>query len=121
MNIFDQIDTIFSGEAEDKPKWAEEILNQLTEIKTLLQEQNNSKPKRINHNFYTFIKEFRNSMKANTIKNVYPTFLYHGRKLGIDFKGYLYDKESLKVLSKDEAYIVYKYAYNHQDNKKRSA
>jgi len=123
MNIYEQIDVIFSGEAEDKPKWAEEILTQLQEIKTLLKDQNKNdytKPI-INRNFYAFIKEFRIAMRADIQNEVYPTYIYNNRRLGVDFQGLLYDKESSKILSKDEAYIVYKHAYNNQNNVQDSA
>jgi len=39
MNVYEQIDSIFSGEAEEKPQWASEILRELGEIKILLQNQ----------------------------------------------------------------------------------
>ncbi|MEA1892886.1 MAG: hypothetical protein U9N33_09260 [Campylobacterota bacterium] len=125
MNIYEQIDVIFSGEAEDKPKWAEEILGELKEIKQLLKEQRNSEihnsTNKASQKFYNFIKEFRISMRANTIKNIYPTFVYNNRKLGVDFKGLLYDKSTSRLLSRDEAYTVYKYAYNQQNHDKYSA
>ncbi|MEA3522724.1 MAG: hypothetical protein U9R50_07095 [Campylobacterota bacterium] len=123
MNIYEKIDVIFSGEAEDKPQWADEILTQLQEIKILLQEQKQhpQSSQKISRNFYAFIKEFRISMRANTTEKIYPTFIYDNKRLGVDFKGLLYDKESSKLLSKDEAYKVYKYAYSHQNNTKYSA
>ncbi|MEA3227613.1 MAG: hypothetical protein U9P38_00920 [Campylobacterota bacterium] len=125
MNIYEQIDVMFSGEAEDKPKWADEILSELKEIKQLLKEQRDSKTytssNKSNQDFFSFLKEFRVSMRADTIKDIYPTFLYNDRKLGVDFKGLLYDKSTLKILSKDEAYIVYRYAYNQKSHKKHSA
>ena len=112
MNIYDKIDSIFSGEAEEKPKWADEILNQLKEIKILLKEQKTQITK-IDNNFYEFVKKFRISMRADVVNNVYPTFTYHGRDLGVDFKGLLYDKKTLKILPRDEAFKIYKYAYSH--------
>ena len=75
----------------------------------------------INRNFYAFIKEFRISMRADTLKGIYPTYICDNRRLGVDFQGLLYDKESSKILSKDEAYIVYKHAYNNQNNVQYSA
>jgi len=120
MNIYEQIDTIFSGEAENKPQWANEILSELQEIKSLLQEQKQTTQK-IDKNFYSFIKEFRILMKADTEKKIYPTFNYNGRRFGVDFKGFLYDKEDLKFLPTDEAYKVYKYAYNQRNKREYSA
>ena len=120
MDIYEQIDTIFSGEAENKPQWANEILSELKEIKVLLKEQKQTTQK-IDKNFYSFIKEFRVLMRADTTKNIYPTFNYDGRRFGVDFKGLLYDKENSKFLSTDEAYKVYKYAYNQRDRIEYSA
>lgn len=122
MNIYEKIDVMFSGNAEDKPKWADEILGELKEIKQLLEEQRNSKnTNKPSQNFYNFIKEFRISMRADTIQNIYPTFVYNNRMLGVDFKGLLYDKSTSRHLSKDEAYTVYRYAYDQQNYNKYSA
>ena len=117
MNIYEKIETIFSGEAEEKPKWANEILNELQEIKLLLQEQKQQINK-IDSNFYDFIKKFRISMKADIVNNIYPTFRYYNKELGVDFKGLLYDKKTSKILPREEAYKVYKYAYEHKSDLK---
>ena len=114
MNIYNKIDTIFSGECEDKPAWANEILNELKEIKTLLKEQKQT-VNRIDRNYYDFVKKFRESMKADVANNVYPTFYYKGKKLGVDFKGLLYDKATKKNISRDEAFEAYRYAYEYKD------
>ena len=112
-NIFAQIDAIFQHEtpSQQPPVWANEILQELREIKQLLQEQRQQSNSRISKDFYRFIQEFRRSMKADTQNNIYPTYHYENRKLGIDFKGWLYDKETTKYLTKEEAYKVYKHAY----------
>ena len=118
MNVYEQIDAIFSGEAHDKPQWANEILSELKEIKSLLKEQKQSFPrdKKIYNDskYYDFVKEFRIKMKANIEEKTYPTFVYKGRKLGIDFKGLLYDQSTLKTISKKEAFTVYRFAYEQQ-------
>jgi len=116
MNIYEKIDVMFSGEAEDKPKWADDILCELREIKLLLQER-----KKQDNNFYDFIRNFRNSMKADGVNNTYPTYYYRNKKIGVDFKGLLYDKMNSKLLSKSEAFKVYRYAYNQQQTTKDSA
>jgi len=125
-NIFAQIETIFSGEAEEKPQWATEILQELKEIKQLLKEQKEEqkiyKPAnrrsfyhtKNNREFYEFIKEFRTTMKPDVPNDIYPTFEYQGRRLGIDNSGLLYDKKDLKILPKAEAFKIYRYAYNQQ-------
>ncbi|WP_151899671.1 hypothetical protein [Sulfurimonas hydrogeniphila] len=125
MNIYEQIDTIFSGESEEIPKWAEQILIELKEIKSMLKEQKTVYKQQIhkssNKEFYDFIDRFRKKMKADVVNKIYPTFEYNGKNIGIDFKGLLYDKKDLKLLSRSEAYMVYKYAYNMEKNNKHSA
>jgi len=110
MSIYKQIDSIFSSDSAEKPAWADEILNELQEIKKLLKEQKESTNK-VDTDYYNFVKEFRNIMKADITNNIYPTFHYQGKKLGVDFKGLLYDKQTQKYLSKTEAFQVYRYAY----------
>ena len=131
MNVYEQIESIFSGEAEEKPQWASELLEEIREVKTLLKEQkellthksyqpSTTYPQKRN-GFYSFIKEFRISMRANVVKNNYPSFDYYGRKLGVDYSGLLYDKESSRTLSREEAFKVYSYAYRHKNEYKISA
>jgi len=114
VNIYEKIDAIFSGEAESRPEWANEILSELRDIKELL---NNTKESKKSLALNSFIKEFRISMKANS-KN---TLLYAGKELGVNFKGLLYDKSNSRILPKDQAFEVYKYAHIHQENIKISA
>jgi calcineurin-like phosphoesterase family protein len=116
MNIYEKIDNIFSDEIDTKPKWANEILEELHEIKILLKKQKDKTKENISQDFYSFIQKFRSSMKADVLNNKYPTFYYKNKRLGVDFKGLLYDKETSKILSKDEAYAVYRYAYNNKNN-----
>ena len=113
-NIYKKIEAIFDDDIQEKPKWADEILDELKEIKTLLREQKSSIHK-IDKRFYSFIKSFRESMKADVANNIYPTFHYNGRKYGVDFKGLIYDKDNLKIIPKNEAYKIYKYAYQQQE------
>lgn len=135
MNVYEQIEVIFSGEAEEKPQWAGEILNELQEIKLLLKEQKEQLINKSHHSYtsypqnrykpdnkyYDFVKKFRVLMKPDTVNNIYPTFEYIGRKLGIDYSGLLYDKKDSKTLSKKEAFQIYRYAYEHQNDYKISA
>jgi len=131
MNIYEKIDTIFSGEAEERPQWANELLEEIREIKMLLKEQKellnyktqqiNTTYPRNNSDFYDFVKKFRASMQADTTNNIYPTFEYKGRKLGVDYSGLLYDKKDSKTLSRQEAFEIYRYAYEHRNIYKISA
>lgn len=129
MNIYEQIDTIFSGESEEKPLWARELQEEMREIKKSLQQlikyQENRKDlpnKHITNNiYYTFIKNFRASMSADMMSKESPTFEYLGRKLGINSSGLMYDKKDFTLLPKQEALEIYKYLYKHQNECKISA
>ena len=117
QNIFEKIDTMFSGENDDKPVWAVDILNELKSIRVLL-EQNNRKVSNTNssnnNEYYDFINKFRASMRADVDNDIFPYILYHNRKLGVNFKGYLYDKDKSTTLSSKEAFDVYKYIYENK-------
>jgi hypothetical protein len=116
-NIYKKIEAIFDDDMQEKPKWADEILDELREIKTLLKEQKKS-IKKIDRNFYSFVKSFRETMKADVANNIYPTFYYNGKRYGIDFNGLVYNKENSEVVPREEAYSVYRYAYEHKDELK---
>ena len=122
QTIFEKIDKMFSAE-DEKPKWAIEILDELKDIKELLQKNrinnipanNNYSPKR---EFMEFINEFREDMKANVEKGIFPYIIYENRKIGVNFKGYLYDMSNgAKTLSANEAYKVYRYIYEKRPKK----
>jgi len=115
MNIYEKIDTIFSGYGDDRPIWANEILEELNEIKTLLKNTNNTVNK-IDKNYYEFVKDFRQMMKADVEKGLYPKVKYQDKVLGINFKGHLYDTSDNSTLPKDEAFSAYEYFYENQKN-----
>jgi len=118
MNVYEQIETIFSGDAEKKPEWANEILKELADIKTLLvkkelphQRVNNLYS---NDDYYDFIKQFRISLTDKI-------FEYKGRNFSVNKRGLLYDTKTLKIVSKSEAFKIYKYAYEQKESSKISA
>jgi len=112
-NIFKQIDSIFYEDPNHPPQWAMELLLEIREVKSLLlQQKQQSTPKQtISKEFYQFIKDFRKSMQPSPQNDFYPTYTYKGKKLGIDFKGLLYDKATTNYISRAEAYEVYEFAY----------
>lgn len=71
MNIYEKIEKIFQNQELDRPPWADEILQELREIKAKLQEPP-ILPKQIyaNSENYDFIKEFRKEMRADVAKNM---------------------------------------------------
>ena len=116
QNIFEKIDTLFSGENDDKPVWAVDILNELKSIRVLLEQNNTKTLNSVNdkNEYYEFIKQFRVSMRADVNNDTFPYIIYSNKKLGINFKGYLYDIDKSIPLSNKEAFEVYKYAYKNK-------
>lgn len=113
MNIYEKIDAIFQDDLTQKPQWADELFRELYEIKTLLKQQQTT-IKKIDKNYYSFVKLFREQMKPDIANNIYPTFHYNGKTYGIDLKGLIYNKETQKTLPKDEAFKIYEYAYHNK-------
>jgi len=112
QHIYKKIDSIFDNSTSMRPKWVDEILDELSQIKALLQTHNDLKQtSKKESEFYDFLREFRKALQADSHKEIYPEIEYKNRKLGIDVKGLLYDKESLDTLTKQEAYKVYEYFY----------
>ncbi|MDQ7060892.1 MAG: hypothetical protein Q9M43_07025 [Sulfurimonas sp.] len=127
MDIYEKIDIMFSGEAEDKPKWADELFIEIQEIKSLLYELKNTKAtdtrvtKNTDREYYNFVKQFRVNLSPDLRNNIYPTYHYQDLKLGVDSNGLLYNKETTKVLLRYEAFDAYKFAYNNQNSIQISA
>lgn len=126
MDIYEKIDIMFSGEAENRPKWADDLLDELKEVKSLLLElkstQNlNVTANNLDRQYYNFVKQFRINLSPDLQNNIYPTYHYKNQKLGIDIKGLLYDKETTRTLLKYEAFDAYRFAYDHQNTIKISA
>lgn len=121
MNIYDQIEQIFSNELVQKevPTWVNDILQELQEIKFLLKQINIEKSYKNQSNnlqdYYSFVNNLRARMKADTFNNIYPYLVYEDKKYGINFEGLLYEKETNKRISSEEAFKIYKYLYEHQE------
>lgn len=120
MNIHDKIEKIFSQTRSDAPQWAIELLQELKEIKQLLQTQASQLvpvqyPSQNNSLFYEFVNDFRNKMRADVINNIYPEVEFQNKKIGVNFKGLLYYKSDSSLLRKDEAFKVYRYLYESKN------
>jgi len=118
MNIYDQVEKMLESE-EVRPKWAEEILKELHEIKDLLHQNTPSKKPYHDRAYYKFVNAFREQMRADITQDIYPEINYFGQILGVNFKGFIYDKESTKTLPAHKAFQVYRYLYENQDNIER--
>lgn len=113
MTIQEKIEKIFAGESDNRPEWASELLTELKDIKSMLQETKQEK-KVHDYSFYDFVNDFRKSMMPNVQNNIYPEVEYDGRKIGVNYRGLLYYKGDLSLLPKNEAFKVYRYLYNHE-------
>ena len=113
MTIYDQVEKLLSSE-DDRPKWADEILYELREIKSVLKNRNQKEPR--DKAYFKFVNELRKKMRASIAVDNYPEIYYNNRVLGINFKGWIYDKENTKVLPAQEAFEVYKFLYNQRNN-----
>ena len=116
MNLYDKIEKLYQNEQKrysnpaDNTKWANEILYELKEIKQLLKE-NSKTTKKVDKNLMEFVNEFRAKMKPDIESGNYPEVNYMGKRLGVDNRGLLYDKDTLRLLSRSEAFKAYKYFF----------
>jgi hypothetical protein len=113
MTVYDKVEQLLATES-DRPKWADEILLELAEIKSLLQKNRYNKPKK-DKDYFDFVHAFRDKMRADIASGNYPEITYKGRILGINFKGWIYDKGSNKSLPAYEAFEVYRFLYEHRN------
>lgn len=115
QSVYEKIDAIFADELDTPPVWAQELMGEIQQLKALVEKEEQRNVKRDKF-FYAFIKAFRLNMRADTEKKRYPKILDHkGRKLGVNFDGLLYDVNSSKLLSTQEAFKVYGYLYKKRD------
>lgn len=114
-SVYQKIDAIFAEELDTPPVWAKELMEEIQSLKEMVA-KGEQRAKKRDKAFYLFIKEFRHSMLPNTEKCLYPKVQdYKGRKLGVNFKGLLYDVKSSNLLSTSEAFKVYGYLYKKKD------
>jgi hypothetical protein len=120
-DLFDKINGLYAGDIyPNNPTWAAEIISELRKIRVLLEnnttEQQNYNSQ--NDQFREFVAQFRKKMQPNTNTNHYPEVLVEDRRIGVDFKGLLYDKKTSKLLSRDEAFRIYRLLYSEHRFKK---
>ena len=110
-DLFDKINNLFAGDIyPDSPTWAKEILLELRRIRVVL-EEGNVQRQGMNDDFREFVANFRAKMKANVNTNYYPEVTIEGRRIGVDHKGLLYDKQTLRLLNKADAFRIYSKLY----------
>jgi len=115
MNVYEQLQKLI--EQENSQDTLKQILKELKEIKKLLQSnQNKQNYKQKPQEYYDFIYKLRKEFRTKIKKNIYPEIIYKNQLLGINTKGWLYDKETTLELSAKEAFKVYEYLYENRDN-----
>jgi hypothetical protein len=104
-NFYKKMEKIFDENnfEEQNEDILKEILFELREIKALLSRKNKKMPK----DYYKFVNDFREKLKENPYEGKYPEFKFNGRILAINQNGFLYDKNTNKLLSTSEAFMVY--------------
>lgn len=114
MNIYEKIDAIFAGEADDRPKWAIELLEEIKELKIMMREYKphptvvptrsvNNTPKLA---YYQFVKQLRERYQDET-----ATLYYKNLSLGVR-SGLLYDKNTNRLITTVLANEIYLALYN---------
>jgi hypothetical protein len=126
QNIYEKIDTMFSGQNDDRPVWAVEILDELRELKELLKEKkatvvvssnNTTQEHTPQHSFlpdyFEFIKELR---KRHNDSVSSEDILWKNQRLGISEGGLIYNKNTERIYSTTDAKIIYRDLYNSYYN-----
>ena len=97
MNVLEQVEKLIDNQRQH-PDWAREILFELREIKRLLEEMKRNRSDytsgkmREKHAYFAFVNRLRKELRADLQNDRFPEIHYQGRELGINFKGYIYDK-----------------------------
>jgi len=112
-NVYDKIEKMYEPNRDEEPSWVNELRLELKEIKALLQGQKKLyvKKKKKSQAYFDFVKLFRERLMADTEKGVYPEVHYQGKRIGVNIKGFLYDKASTKSLKAYEAFALYEHFY----------
>ncbi len=115
VNVLDKIEEFYDNQ-EAQPEWAAALQAELKEIKLLLKNISNPRrDRRKNRDYYQFVNLFRKKMCCDVVNNKYPEVVYRGRKIGVDHKGYLYNKETSNTLPSKEAFELYEYFYKRRE------
>jgi hypothetical protein len=112
-SVYDKIEKMYEPNRDNEPSWVNELRLELKEIKALLQGQKRVvvKKKKKSQAYFDFVRVFRERLMADTEKGIYPEVHYEGRRIGVNIKGFLYDKATTKSLKAYEAFALYEYFY----------
>ena len=119
MNVYEQLQKMI--EEDNNTDTLKEILYELKEIKKLLSKKEfaNTKQKRYNkksQDYYDFVYKLRKELRADVNNNKFPEVNFNNQRLGVNYKGWIYDKETTLELPAKEAFKVYEYLYENRDN-----
>ena len=121
-SIYESIDRLYSQKEDiTQPQWARELRDELQEIKVLLLELKDSQaskpaPKRVkSRDYFKFVETLREKLKRDIPNDIHPELHYQNRRIGINQRGLLYDKERSRVIPRAEAFAIYDYYYEHSD------
>ena len=113
-SVYEKIDKMYEKRADDEPVWVDELRGELKEIKFLLKSIKQQSPRRKQKKsqaYFDFVKRFRDALMADTTKGIYPEVHYKGRRIGVNIKGFLYDKATTQSLKAQEAFVLYEFFY----------
>ena len=120
-DIYSKIDRLYSDlDQSNRPQWVDELKDELKQIKSLLQNLStsttNPTPSRSkSREYFRFVQTLRERLRADTTQDVYPELHYQNKRIGVNFKGLLYDKLTSKIVPKVEAFEIYDYFYSKKD------
>ena len=120
MTIFEEIDRMFLDNDHDSNCNTKQILSELRDIKTIVQDikillnKKDRGRRKKSREYYRFVEALREKLYADIDKGIYPEISYDGRKLGVDAKGMIYDKSTQHLLPTYEAFEVYDFLYENR-------
>lgn len=118
MNVYDQVEKLLQDN-KSYPQWADEMLHELRQIRKLLekmQQPKNAKYDKDRYAYFAFVNKLRKRLRADIANDRYPQIDYQGRELGVNLKGWIYDKATTRELPAHEAFEVYRFLYDHREN-----
>lgn len=123
MNIYEKIENMFENrDTNNQEVFFKELLSELKEIKNILKfqpkEYNRQYKKALPKEYYDFVKSFRNEMREDERRGVYPEIEFEGFRLGVNKKGLLYDKDTNHILPTFKAFEIYEKLYKEYQIKK---
>jgi len=106
------IASLLEDQNDEIPQWAEKMIEDIEEIKTLLRLQVRQK---LEDEKRYFIRRVRRRLRANPKKGVYPVVSYAGDEYGVDAEGMLFCSKTDRALSAKEAFEIFDFLYRNRN------